>query len=199
MDINIMLIGFMGTGKSTIARKIKETLNIEQIEMDALIAKGAGMSIPDIFEKYGETYFRDLETEMLRKFQDAKPVVVSCGGGAVLRDENIEIMKGQGKIVLLTATPETVFERVRYSTDRPVLNGNMDVEYIKELMEKRRARYEMAADIVITTDGKTADEICNAVRGFYSWPCAYCFINGKRVKVMNWEINKMEFFDKGVK
>ena len=163
MDINIMLIGFMGTGKSTIARKIKETLNIEQIEMDALIAKGAGMSIPDIFEKYGETYFRDLETEMLRKFQDAKPVVVSCGGGAVLRDENIEIMKGQGKIVLLTATPETVFERVRYSTDRPVLNGNMDVEYIKELMEKRRARYEMAADIVITTDGKTADEICQEI------------------------------------
>ena len=163
MDINIMLIGFMGTGKSTIARKIKETLNIEQIEMDALIAKEAGMSIPDIFEKYGETYFRDLETEMLRKFQDAKPVVVSCGGGAVLRDENIEIMKGQGKIVLLTATPETVFERVRYSTDRPVLNGNMNVDYIKELMEKRRARYEMAADIVITTDGKNADEICQEI------------------------------------
>lgn len=163
MDMNIMLIGFMGTGKSTIARKIKEKLNIEQVEMDALIAKEAGMSIPDIFEKCGENYFRDLETEMLRKFQNKKPVVVSCGGGAVLRDENIEIMKGQGKIVLLTATPETVFERVRYSADRPVLNGNMNVEYIKELMEKRKARYEMAADIVVTTDGKTADDICREI------------------------------------
>lgn len=163
MDMNIMLIGFMGTGKSTIAHKLKEKLNIEQIEMDALIAEEAGMSIPEIFEKYGEEYFRDLETKMLEKFQDRKPVVVSCGGGAVLRDKNIEIMKGQGKIVLLTAKPETIFERVRYSNDRPVLNGNMNVEYIAELMEKRRARYELAADIVITTDGKTVEDICQEI------------------------------------
>ena len=163
MDMNIMLIGFMGTGKSTIAGKLKEILNIEQIEMDTLIAEEAGMSIPDIFEKYGEAHFRDLETEMLRKFQDKKPVVVSCGGGAVLRDENIEIMKGQGKIVLLTATPETVFERVHHSTNRPVLNGNMNVEYIKELMEKRRERYELAADIAVATDGKSAEEICQEI------------------------------------
>lgn len=163
MDMNIMLIGFMGTGKSTIAGKLKEMLNIEQIEMDTLIAEEAGMSIPDIFEKYGEAHFRDLETEMLRKFQDKKPVVVSCGGGAVLRDENIEIMKGQGKIVLLTATPETVFERVHHSTNRPVLNGNMNVEYIKELMEKRRERYELAADIAVATDGKSAEEICQEI------------------------------------
>ena len=106
IDFNLMLIGFMGTGKSTIAAKLKEALKVEQIEMDALIAEEAGMSIPDIFEKFGESHFRDLETEMLRKFKEKKPVVVSCGGGAVLRDENIEIMKGQGKIILLTATPE---------------------------------------------------------------------------------------------
>ena len=72
-------------------------------------------------------------------------------------------MKGQGKIILLTATPETIYERVKDSNDRPVLNGNMNVAYISELMEKRRARYEMAADIVITTDGKDADEICNEI------------------------------------
>ncbi len=163
IDFNLMLIGFMGTGKSTIAAKLKEALKVEQIEMDALIAEEAGMSIPDIFEKFGEAHFRDLETEMLRKFKEKKPVVVSCGGGAVLRDENIEIMKGQGKIILLTATPETIYERVKDSNDRPVLNGNMNVAYISELMEKRRARYEMAADIVITTDGKSADEICNEI------------------------------------
>ena len=72
-------------------------------------------------------------------------------------------MKGQGKIVLLTATPETVFERVRHSTNRPVLNGNMNVEYIKELMEKRRERYELAADIAVATDGKSAEEICQEI------------------------------------
>ncbi len=163
IDFNLMLIGFMGTGKSTVAGKIKEMLQVEQIEMDALIAEEAGMSIPDIFEKYGEEYFRDLETEMLRKFKEKKPVVVSCGGGAVLRDENIEIMKGQGKIILLTATPQTIYERVKDTNDRPVLNGNMNVEYISELMEKRRARYEMAADIMVATDGKTVDEICNEI------------------------------------
>lgn len=163
IDFNLMLIGFMGTGKSTIAAKLKEVLKVEQIEMDALIAEEAGMSIPDIFEKFGESHFRDLETEMLRKFKEKKPVVVSCGGGAVLRDENIEIMKGQGKIILLTATPETIYERVKDSNDRPVLNGNINVAYISELMKKRRARYEMAADIVITTDGKDADEICNEI------------------------------------
>lgn len=163
MDMNIMLIGFMGTGKSTIANQLKEKLNVEQIEMDALIAEEADMSIPEIFEKYGEEYFRDLETKMLEKFQDRKPVVVSCGGGVVLRDKNIEIMKGQGKIVLLTAKPETIFERVRYSNDRPVLNGNMNVEYIAELMEKRRVRYELAADIIVTTDEKTVDDICQEI------------------------------------
>ena len=90
-------------------------------------------------------------------------MIVSCGGGAVLRDENIEIMRGQGKIILLTATPQTIYERVKDNHDRPVLNGNMNVEYISELMEKRKVRYEMAADIVIATDGKTVDEICNEI------------------------------------
>ncbi len=163
IDFNLMLIGFMGTGKSTVASKLKQMLQAEQIEMDALIAEEAGMSIPDIFEKFGESHFRDLETEMLRKFKEKRPVIVSCGGGVVLRDENIEIMKGQGKIVLLTATPQTVYERVKDNGDRPVLNGNMNVEYISELMEKRKLRYEMAADIVIATDGKTVDEICNEI------------------------------------
>lgn len=163
LECNIMLIGFMGTGKSTIADKLKQILNVEQIEMDALIAQEAGMSIPDIFEKFGEEHFRDLETDMLEKFKEKKPVIVSCGGGAVLRDENIEIMRGQGKIVLLTATPQTVFERVRNSKNRPVLNGNMNVEYISGLMEKRRERYEMAADIVVVTDDKTVEEICEEI------------------------------------
>lgn len=163
IDFNLMLIGFMGTGKSTVAGKLKQMLQVEQIEMDALIAEEAGMSIPDIFEKFGEAHFRDLETGMLRKFKERKPVIVSCGGGAVLRDENIEIMRGQGKIILLTATPQTIYERVKDNHDRPVLNGNMNVEYISELMEKRKVRYEMAADIVIATDGKTVDEICNEI------------------------------------
>lgn len=92
-----------------------------------------------------------------------EPMVVSCGGGAVLREENVNLMKAAGRIVLLTAEPETVFDRVKGSTDRPVLNGNMNLSYIKELMEARRPRYEAAADAAVATDGRTAEEICEEI------------------------------------
>lgn len=90
-------------------------------------------------------------------------MVVSCGGGAVLREENVALMKKNGTIVLLTAEPETIFERVRHSSERPVLNGNMNVEYIAGLMEKRRPKYEAAADLVVATDGKRTEEICKEI------------------------------------
>ena len=86
--------------------------------------------------------------------------MVSCGGGAVLRDENAKLMKENGMIVLLTATPETIYERVKNSTDRPILNGNMNVEYISSLMDKRKDRYLAVADYAVATDGKSVKEIC---------------------------------------
>ena len=160
---NIFLIGFMGAGKSTIARKLQKKLGSERVEMDEMIVEEQGMPISEIFEKYGEEHFRDIETELLERLQQKNGVIVSCGGGAVLRDQNTERMKKNGCVVLLTATPETIFERVRHSTDRPVLNGNMNVEYISGLMEKRRARYEAVADITVATDGKNADQICEEI------------------------------------
>ena len=87
-------------------------------------------------------------------------VLISCGGGAVLRERNIREMKRNGRVVLLTASPETVYERVKDSDDRPVLNGRKNVKGIKELMEQRRGRYEAAADIVINTDNKTVMQVC---------------------------------------
>ena len=92
-----------------------------------------------------------------------EPMVASCGGGTVLREENVALMKAAGRIVLLTAEPETVFDRVKGSADRPVLNGNMNLSYIKELMEARRPRYEAAADAAVATDGRTAEEICEEI------------------------------------
>ena len=88
---------------------------------------------------------------------------MSCGGGAVLRDQNTQMMKETGKIVLLTATPETVYERVKDSTDRPLLNGNMNVEHIAKLMEKRRELYVNACDIKVATDRKTPQEIAEEI------------------------------------
>ena len=160
---NIFLIGFMGCGKSTIARMLSEKLGVAQVEMDELIVQEQGMPITGIFEKYGEAHFRDIETDLVRRLQARDGVVVSCGGGAVLREENRRLMKESGVIIWLTAKPETILERVKGNTDRPILNGNMNVEYIAELMEKRRPKYEAAADIVISTDMKNAREICEEI------------------------------------
>lgn len=163
MSNNIFLIGFMGSGKSTIGRFLQKELNMELVEMDARIVEEQGMSINDIFAEKGEDYFRDLESRLVLDLNSEGNTIVSCGGGVVIRPENVENMKKNGKIVFLSATPDTIYERVKNSTERPILNGHMNVEYIAGLMEKRRALYENAADIRIETDGKTRDEICKEI------------------------------------
>ena len=162
---NVFLIGFMGCGKSTIAGLLSKRLGVAQVEMDKMIVQEQGMPITEIFEKYGEEHFRDIETDLVRRLQAQDGVVVSCGGGAVLREENRRIMKESGVVVWLTAEPATILERVKHSSERPVLNGNMNLEYITGLMEKRRACYETAADFVVRTDRKKREEICEEILG----------------------------------
>lgn len=163
MEQQIYLIGFMGSGKSTVTRRLGRLTGAAEIEMDAQIVKESGMSINDMFEQYGEQYFRDKETELLRRIASGESAIVSCGGGTVMRPENVDIMKKSGRIILLSASPETIFQRVRHSKDRPILNGNMNVEFIRELMEKRRPAYEGACDVRVETDGRTPDEIAEAI------------------------------------
>ncbi|CUX20457.1 shikimate kinase [Clostridium sp. C105KSO13] len=157
---NIILIGFMGAGKSTVSDYLSAMFSMKIAEMDQIIAEREGMSIPDIFATYGEAYFRAKETELLIELQSQKNTIISCGGGAALREENVTEMKKKGRVVLLTASPETVYERVKDDQERPVLQGNNNVEYITKLMEKRRKKYEAAADIVIQTDDKDVLQIC---------------------------------------
>ncbi|MBQ8662856.1 MAG: shikimate kinase [Eubacterium sp.] len=159
MKKHIYLIGFMGTGKSTISRALHKSLSWDEVDMDAVIEQDAGMKITDIFAQFGESHFRDLETACLAALAKKDASIVSCGGGVVLRKENVDLMKTSGTIVLLTATPETVFERVKHSANRPILNGNMNVEFISQLMEKRRSAYETACQVKIATDGKNPDAI----------------------------------------
>lgn len=159
MKRNIYFIGFMGTGKSTISKKLSAAIGYQEIDTDYKIAEKENMRISEIFEKYGEAYFRNLETEFLKEMQKKEGCIISCGGGMVLRRENVELMKENGVIVLLTATPETVLKRVENGKERPILNGHMNVEYIEELMEKRRVYYEAAGEIIIATDGKETGEI----------------------------------------
>lgn len=158
---HIFLIGFMGSGKSSVAEALSKRLGRERMEMDEQIVQQQHMPITEIFDKYGEAYFRNLETRLLRELQHQEAAVISCGGGVPMRQENVDIMKESGRVVLLTARPETIYERVKDSTQRPILNQNMSVEFIEELMEKRSAKYQAAADLVIKTDDKGLDEICS--------------------------------------
>ena len=160
---NIVLIGFMGSGKSTISDYFSTMFAMETVEMDRIISEREGMSISDIFALYGEEYFRNLETSLLVELQQKKNVVVSCGGGTPMRENNVAEMKKGGKVVLLTAKPETIYHRVKDSHDRPLLENNKNVPFITELMEQRREKYEAAADIIIETDGKDELEICEEI------------------------------------
>ena len=157
---NIVLIGFMGSGKSTISEYLHTLFDMEIIEMDQMIAKREGMSISDIFETRGEEYFRNLETSLLIEMQERTNVVISCGGGVPLREQNVVEMKKNGRVVLLTASPETILERVKNSHERPLLENNKNTEFIAGLMEERREKYKAAADIIVATDGKSELEIC---------------------------------------
>lgn len=162
-DFNIFLIGFMGVGKSTVSKALQRIFAMDVIEMDELIAQKNGMSISEIFELHGEEYFRQEETNLLRSSQQKKNVVISCGGGVAMRQVNVDEMRKSGKIVLLTATPETILGRVESSHDRPLLENNKTVEHIAELMAQRESAYKSAADITIPTDGRDVFEICEDI------------------------------------
>lgn len=153
---NIFLIGFMGTGKTTISNILGVLTGMEVYDLDEEIVKKAGMSINEIFEKFGEDHFRDIESEVVEEFSNKDGVIISCGGGAVLRSKNVDCMKEKGNIFLLRATPETVYERVKDSTDRPILNEDMSIDHISMLMNKRRDIYEACANVKIDTDDLSA-------------------------------------------
>ncbi|MCI5639880.1 MAG: shikimate kinase [Lachnospiraceae bacterium] len=160
---HIFLIGFMGVGKTTTSHKLSEKLGAKEVDTDAMIVEKEGKAISHIFEDEGEEYFRKVETETIEQLKQLDPAIVSCGGGMVMREENVEKMKAQGKIVLLTATPETIYEHVKDSTNRPLLNGNMNIPYITKLMDARAPKYQAAADAVIPTDGCTPEQVADKI------------------------------------
>ena len=160
---HIFLIGFMGSGKSAVSKRLSKALHMRAVEMDEEIEKAQGMTINEIFATKGEPYFREVETSYIRSLAELEPAVVSCGGGVPMRQENVEAMRKMGTIVLLDAAPATIFQRVRYSKNRPLLNGHMNVGYIASLMEKRSPFYKEAADLTICTDGKKLREITDEI------------------------------------
>lgn len=160
---HIILIGFMGVGKSTISKELAIRTNRSEIDTDLWIEEREGRPISEIFKDDGEEYFRQLETAMIDELGGIRSAIVSCGGGMVLRELNVRKLQSMGNIVLLTAEPESIYERVRHSNNRPLLNGNMNVEYIRKMMEKRRPYYERAATVVVSTDHKMVSDIAKEI------------------------------------
>ena len=161
---NIILIGFMGTGKTFIGEKIANKLNIEFIELDKEIEKTAGKTIPEIFSEDGEIRFREYEIQLCKETSRKRNVVVACGGGVVLNKINIDYFKRNGKIFCLEATPKMILERTMKDgkETRPLLNNPDPERTIKKLLKFRAPFYDAAADYKINTD-KDADSIVEEI------------------------------------
>ena len=160
---HILLIGFMGVGNSSVARKLSRILDLPETDTDHLIEEAEGMSISQIFQEKGEPYFRDAETALLKRLAGMDPMIISCGGGMAMREENAGLMKQAGTVVLLTALPQTILERVAHTNRRPLLEGRKNVKDISHMMKERRPRYEAAADFSVSTDFRGLDGICREI------------------------------------
>ena len=160
---HIYLIGFMGCGKTSVSIAMNQLYGKNIVEVDDRIIAKEGRSINQIFAESGENYFRDLETEMLKELADEDNINVSCAGRMVLREENRRLMKENGVIIWLDATPETILDRVKDDDSRPNLKGKKNVKDIEALKNKRADAYAEAADIKVDTDGKTIREVAKEI------------------------------------
>lgn len=150
---NIVLIGFMGSGKSTVGIRLSYRLQRVVEDTDKLIEKKAGKSISDIFAVEGEAAFREMETQMLRTLcAIMEKKIISVGGGTPVREVNRSLLRELGTVVFLRIRPETVYERLKGDTTRPLLQGEDPMAKIRELIISRREAYESCADVIIDVD-----------------------------------------------
>lgn len=166
---NIVLTGFMGTGKTEISKELQKILGWNVVDVDAEIEKAQNMEISEIFKQFGEPRFREIEKDKIEDVSKNKNMIISTGGGAVLKEENISALRRNGIIVCLTANPETILKRISNNNERPLLQVDDPLEKIKELLKIRKPYYEKA-DITIDTDGKTpgaaAKEIIERIKNW---------------------------------
>jgi len=166
MNCNIFLVGFMGTGKSTVGKQLAYKAAMEFKDLDELIEQKEGMSISDIFEKKGESYFRMLESRVLAETVKDTGIVLAAGGGVVLNPANIEMMKSSGIVVGLAAGLDTIWERLKDKSDRPLLKGSNPREALEKIYHQRAGFYDNV-HYTVHVDNKSpsaiADEILQLV------------------------------------
>ena len=162
--MNIVLIGYRGTGKSTLGKILAARLGRQLVSTDEEIICRAGKSISDIVAAQGWDHFRDLETAVCQDLAVRDNLVIDTGGGAILRDENVKVLKGNGRLFWLTASVETIATRIGGDTKRPSLTGTKShVAEIREVLSERTSKYQAAADHAISTDGRSLEELANTV------------------------------------
>ncbi len=170
MKSNLVLTGFMGTGKTSLGKLLAEKLGRGFVDLDQKIEQDTGMTIPQIFEKYGEKYFRELEKNAVKEVAARKNLVIATGGGTVKDEENIKLLKESGVMVCLTTEPEEIFRRTERRGERPVLDaGDEDrLNTIKKLLAERQKFYAQADYTVDTTNWsplQIMNDICRHFRG----------------------------------
>lgn len=163
MEKNIVLIGFMGTGKSTVGSRIAARLKRNFVDMDKEIERVVGMTVSEIFKRYGEIRFRSEEKLIAQKLARENGLVIATGGGVVLEQVNMDTLSRNGIIICLEATPNEIFERVnRKKGTRPLLRKNLQVQDIEEMLKARESLYAQA-EYRVNTSGKSPEQVANEV------------------------------------
>lgn len=156
MKANIALIGFMGSGKTTIGRILARSLDMKFIDIDRCISMKEKRTIPEIFEEHGEKYFRDLERSIIEEESKDNNIVISTGGGAIIDNVNIKNLKSTSFVVYLDCDVNTIYERVKRSKTRPLLTNSEDMlQTIQDLYDKRQTLYKISSDFSIKIDSNT--------------------------------------------
>ena len=164
MKNNIILIGYMGCGKTTLDKKLSYRERIALLDTDKRIEQKQKKTINEIFDEDGEPAFRQMETECLKEFLDySDRYVISVGGGLPMKEENRALMKQLGTVIYLKAEPDTIYERLKNDTTRPLLRGDNPQEKIKTMIEMRNPYYEEAADVIVSVDRKSFEDIIQEI------------------------------------
>lgn len=170
---NVLLVGFMGSGKSTIGRLAAKAIHFQFLDTDQLIIDRTGRQISDLFAELGEDYFRDQETAVIRSLITANRCIIATGGGAVIRPENREMLRRSGFVVRLTASEDILLDRVSRNTKRPLLQCENPREAIRKLLATREEAYEHAAHCTIDTSTLTVpeavDALTQAIQRHFAW------------------------------
>ncbi len=160
---SIVLIGMMGAGKSSVGRSLQRRTQFALLDTDEIVASKFGLSIPEIFSKYGEQVFREAETQALREMAPDKQTVVVTGGGIVLGEDNLDFLKRLGVVVWLDGKEETLFERAARSGNRPLLQRGNPREVFAQILQARLPLYAKVANIRVDTSVLTDEEVAVAI------------------------------------